>query len=366
MSATQLLWVRLEESAALFLLSANRPGLTQQELLILDQCRQKLVMARDCLDRAIKRPFSFWELLHEADALLLLVLPEPMLHTRAMEVQQLFEQKIKNRGLRELWLGTDERPGPLREAVHLLRRQLRPPEGFSVPQKLTAEQLARCRNTLRGALNVVRRQLDKSYWQISLNVSIQILSALLLLVIFAVALGLMYWQERLPKPPGRVSMANLRGIFQLCYFMLFGMTGAILSNMLSKERFAVSTGATARFFLYYLFVKPMIGAIAALLLVFTAHSGLMFSVVASASGATAPSSQAPIQIVTGSEDGVFFALAVLSLAIGFSADRMLSSMMDAVLGKIIRETQKEPPASVISPEALPGSQRTPPPRKETP
>jgi hypothetical protein len=308
-------------------------------------------MARDCLDRPMKRPFSFWELLHEADALLLLVLPEPMLLTQAMEIQQLFEQKITNRGLRELWLGTDERPGPLREAIRLLRRQLQPPDGYSVSQALSAEQLARCRNTLRGALNVVRRQIDKSYWQISLNVSIQILSALMLLVLFAMVLVLLYWQGRLPESPGRVAVSDPRMFLQRCHFILCGMAGAILSNMLSKERFAVSTGATARFYLYYLFVKPMIGATAALILVFIAHSGLMFSVVASSSGGTASSSQAPIQIVTGSEDGVFSALAVLSLAIGFSADRMLSSMMDSVLGKIVRETQKEAPTSVTTPEA---------------
>jgi hypothetical protein len=142
--------------------------------------------------------------------------------------------------------------------------------------------------------------------------------------------------------------------------MLAGMVGAILSNMLSKDRFSVSTGATVRFYLYYLLVKPLIGAVAALVFVLIAHSGLLFSITAASSGAPNP---APIQIVTGSETGVFFAFAVLSLAVGFSADRMLSSMMDSVLKKIVRDTQKEAPTSAASPEATPGASRAPGGRK---
>ncbi|MFY0528805.1 hypothetical protein ACN28I_38480 [Archangium gephyra] len=330
--ATQFLWDKLEGNAALLLLCANRPGLTAQDQVILEQCRQELELARNSLDRRVKRPFSFWALIHHVDALLLLVLPEQLLATRALEVRQRFEQKVSNPLLKELWLGTSQEPGPLRKAVQMLGLYLMPTEVPPVTQGLTDEQLLRCRHVLRGALNLLNVQSDKSFRQLSLNISIQILSALLLLGLFLVAL--LFQQGLFSKELTRFRPGDLSA------FIMFGMAGAILSNMLSKERFVVSMGATARYYVYYLFVKPQIGAFAALFFVMLDQAGLLLAVVVAPAERISP---ALIQIVVNSEQAAFFARMVLSVAIGFSADRVLSSMMDSVLGRLIKESDKEAP-----------------------
>ncbi|MFY0566933.1 hypothetical protein ACN28E_24265 [Archangium lansingense] len=344
--ATQFLWDKLEGSAALLLLCANRPGLTTQDQVILEQCRQKLELARNCLDRRIKRPFSFWALIHHVDALLLLVLPEQLLATRALEVRQRFEQKVSNPLLKELWLGTSQEPGPLRKAVQLLEFYLAPTEVSTVTQGLAEEQLLRCRHILRGALSLLNAQSDKSFQQLSLNISIQILSALLLLGLFLLAL--LFQQGLFSRELMRFRPGDLGA------FIMFGMAGAILSNMLSKERFVVSMGATARYYVYYLFVKPTIGAFAALFLVMLDQAGLLLAVVVAPAERISP---ALFQIVVNSEQAAFFARMVLSVAIGFSADRVLSSMMDSVLGRLLKESDRDASSSGPPPrERMPGGE----------
>lgn len=346
MSATQLLWGKLEGAAALLVLCANRTDLSKQEEVVLAQCQQKLELARDCLNRAVKRPFAFWVLIHDIDSMLILVLPEPLLATRALEVMRLFDQKISNPRLRELWLGTDQEPGPLREVVTRLRRDLTPSGDLGLLQPLTEEQRSRCRHVLQGALSIVNEQSDKGFWQLSLNVSIQILSALLLLGLLAVTLALFETSTL------HFGVTRPRDI---CQYIMSGMAGAILSNMLSRERFVVSTGATARYFVYYLFVKPLIGGFAALLLIFLEQAGLFLSVVVSERG-TVQNAGSIVLIVVGSKAAAFFARAALCLASGFSADRVLSSMMDSVLGRILKESEKSAPP--------PGATRTPTPNTE--
>lgn len=347
MSVSQLLWGRLENDAAQLVMSANRPDLTGEDQFVLEQCRQKLELARDCLDRALKRPFAFWELIHDVDALLLLVLPEQMLATRALEVMQLFDQKVSNPRLRELWLGTDPQPGPLREVVELLRRDLTPTDAMALAQPLTAEQLSRSRHVLRGALSIVNEHFDKGFWQLSLNVSIQILSAVLLLGLLVATILLFEYRWF------HLEILEARDI---CPYIVSGMAGAILSNMLSRERFLVATGATARYFVYYLFVKPLIGGFAALLLIFLERAGLLISVVVSQKGSV-QTAESIVLIVVASQPAAFFARTALSLASGFSADRMLSTMMDTVLGKLLKESEK----GVLSPGGVPGEKPAAPP-----
>jgi hypothetical protein len=67
---------------------------------------------------------------------------------------------------------------------------------------------------------------------------------------------------------------------------------------------------------------------------------------------TEDASTALVQIVVGSESAAFFALAALAVAVGFSANRMLSSMMERVLSRLWRQSE------TTSPPAPPGD-RTP-------
>lgn len=367
-ATTQRLWKKLEGDASLLALSAHRPDLSEQERLLIEQCQQKLEQAKDSIDRPFRRSFSFWELIHEVDALLLLVLPVPLLATQALEVMQKFDKKVSESRQRELWLGSEKQPGPLRTAVQLLVRSQSPTldgapgaRGFT----LSPEQLSSCRYTLYGALSLLDEQVDQGFWQLSTNVSLQVLSALLLLVF-----GLLWWtltSERMLKwlRLGDIGLLNLSAYFDvggtyfgsnqggqgitdipfivLLPFVMLGAAGAIVSNMLSKEPFVITMGATARGYVYYLFVKPLIGAFAALFLLFIERSDVLLSLVLILDDGTRVStaSRAAIQIVVHSVKAAVFTLAMLSVTAGFSADKLLSSMVDRALGLLFEKSEKQ-------------------------
>lgn len=360
-SATQLLWSRLEYVASLHDLCLRKDPLPEGDKDILAQCDEKLELARRCIDKKSQRwSFAFWSVIHEVDGLLLLVLPEEMLLPRALEIQQRFEAKVRDPVQRRLWLGEDGKSGPLPQAVQSLTGTSRALNA-SPPWR---ERLLQCRHVLRGALEQVNIRVDKSFWQLSINVTIQIFSTVLLMAFFAAAFAFSRslvegWRDMLVP-------------WALLFFTLAGAAGATVSNMLSKERFVVATGATSRYFIYYLLVKPAIGAFAALLLVLLEQSRMLLAVVVSprasvppmlwsppvtipylpeappivppAAPALGPGAEGPttalVQIVVDSEPAAFFALAALAVAVGFSADRMLSSMMDRVLGRLWTQSEK--------------------------
>jgi hypothetical protein len=334
-SATQQLWSRLESTASLLDLCRRKDPLTEDDKAIIAQCDEKLELARVCIDKKTQRwSFAFWSIIHEVEGLLLLVLPEPMLLSQALEVQHRFMRKMKDPVQRKLWLGEDGKSGPLPEAVQCLREASGPPYA----SLLAKQRVPQCRYTLRGALNLVNDQLDSSFWQLSINVTVQIFSTVLLVAFFAAAFAFSRslvdgWRDLLVP-------------WALLFFTLAGAAGATVSNMLSKERFVVSTGATGRYFAYYLLVKPAIGAFASLLLILLEQSRMLLAVVVAhrARAPVAPLTEAPttalVQIVVDSESAAFFALAALSVAVGFSADRMLSSMMDKVLSRLWSQSEK--------------------------
>jgi hypothetical protein len=370
-SAMQMLWSKLEATASLHQLCRQQQGLFEEAQVILALCAEKLEMARRCIDRKwLRSSFAFWPIIHEVDSLLLLVMPASMLLPEALEIQHRFEQKVKDPLQRRLWLGEPGKSGPLVQAVRSLGGRSEALDANLSVQSLSQEQLRYCRHVLRGALDLVNTQADKGFWQLSVNVTIQILSTLLLLAFSAAAFALpaalvTAWRDMLVP-------------WALMFFSLAGAAGAIVSNMLSRQRCIVTAGATIRYFIYYLLVKPVIGAFAALLLVLLEQSRILLAVVVaprasvpaaaadmpvtvpylpgvaplSAPAATptvAPATDAPItalvQLVVDSESAAFFALAALAVAVGFSADRMLSSMMDRVLSRLWRQSENMgPPA----------------------
>jgi hypothetical protein len=180
----------------------------------------------------------------------------------------------------------------------------------------------------------------------STNVSIQVLSMLLLVAIFSV-LFLFPW---IFPWWGFFDMDPLKFIPRdLLRMSLFGAGGATLSNMLSKEHFVVATGSTSRYFAYYLLVKPAIGAFAALFLFYLEQSGILLKVVILPE--TSRMATANFQIVVDSKEAAFFARGALAMVSGFSADRLLSTMMDKVLERLLRQTEKMWQHSASTPEA---------------
>ncbi|CAM4350870.1 hypothetical protein [Corallococcus exiguus] len=348
-SATQLLWNRVESNASLLELCRIRQDLTAEETAILRQCQEKLDAARWCLDKPTGRwSFSYWELIHEVDGLLLLVMPASMLVPRALEIQQQFERRVTD-SRAHLWLGADRTSGPLPRSVRQLTRVDGP--GNVAPPPLDAEESRYCRSVLRGALDSVNQQVDKTFWQLSINVSLQVFSTLLLLAVFVISFVLLT-RELIQTWPGELIP---RGLLLVGFA---GASGAIISNMLSKERFVVATGATGRFFAYHLMVKPVIGAFAALMLLFLEQSRMLLSVDTRTGSTGVDPSPALFHIVVSDNQAVFFTLMALAVVAGWSADKLLSSIMDKVLGRLLGQSEKVlPPSNLAS---------TPPPRTPAP
>jgi hypothetical protein len=391
-SATQLLWNKLESDASLFKLCQARADLTNEDRTTLEQCRQKLEVARRCIDKAWWRwSFSFWEVIHEVDGLLLLVMPPAMLLPQALDIQHQFERRMTDSVIRTLWLGADGKGGPLPQSTRLLSRLGRPPGEAVASPTPSKEQLARCRHVLRGALGVINGQGDKTFWQLSINVAIQVLSTVLLLAMFVLAFQ-GFRSEVVETWPAQVIPTGM------LLLSLAGAAGAVLSNMLSRERFVVATGATSRYFAYHLLVKPVIGGFAALMVLFLEQSNLLLAVIPrdasvpasvsapaaqpdeartpAPSGAPAPakakssaSNAAPadaespadttnpaiLHLVVSTRKAAFFTMVALAIAAGFSADRLLSSVMDNVLGRLLRQSEKVlPPATPPVAGAPPG------------
>ncbi|NPD22720.1 MULTISPECIES: hypothetical protein [Corallococcus] len=348
-SATQLLWNRVESNASLLELCRIRQDLTAEETAILRQCQEKLEAARWCLDKPTGRwSFSFWELIHEVDGLLLLVMPASMLVPRALEIQQQFERRVTD-SRAHLWLGADRASGPLPRSVRQLTRV--DESGGVAPPPLDAEESRYCRSVLRGALDTVNQQVDKTFWQLSINVTLQVFSTLLLLAVFVISFVLLT-RELIQTWPGELIP---RGLLLVGFA---GASGAIISNMLSKERFVVATGATGRFFAYHLMVKPVIGAFAALMLLFLEQSRMLLSVDTRTGSTGVDPSPALFHIVVSDNQAVFFTLMALAVVAGWSADKLLSSIMDKVLGRLLGQSEKVlPPSSSAS---------TPPPRTPVP
>lgn len=350
-SATQLLWNRLENDASLYELCKVREGLTEEDRVILEQCKQRLEVARRCLDRQFWRwSFAFWQIIHEVDGLLLLVMPQHMLLPHALEIQQQFERRVTDSAQKTLWLGAERTSGPVPQCIRLLRGEAPAPSDPDASLS-EAERLARCRHVLRGAQGVINDRVDKTFWQLSINVSIQVLSTLLLITLSLLAL-LGFNRSLVADWPDTLVPQGL------LLLSLMGAAGAVVSNMLSKERFIVATGATSRFFAYHLLVKPVIGAFAALTLLLVEQSNLLLAVVPRGPANDAGNNSALLNIVVKDWRAVFFTLAALAVVAGYFADRFLSSIMNNVLSRLLGQSEKLLPSSTPPDAGSPPGKRS--------
>lgn len=333
----EMLWDKLEQDVSVYLLCLRRTDLTQEDRDVLDLCKAKLELARDCLDRKTTLPFAFWHVIHEVDGLLLLVMPEDMLASRGLEVLDNFQRSVVDRGLRRIWLGDDdhEQKGPLPLAVHRLV-----PEGTSgTAAPLDTVSGLHCRQILRGALGVVDSQTNLGFWQLSMNVRIQVWSGVVLVALLAgLALLTALAIEPLQLP---------FGLWELLAYILAGVAGATLANMLSKDRFQVVQGDKSRWFLYYLFLKPLIGGCAALFFFLIEKSGFLLEVTERDS---VPSS-AFFQINVSDQTQLFLVMVALSIVAGAFADRILSSTMERVLQKMMMSSEKLPTSAGVPKKA---------------
>ncbi|WP_375766227.1 hypothetical protein NR798_31615 [Archangium gephyra] len=368
-------WAKLRslESTLRFLEEQQEGQTTLQARSVIKNLRERLKQAESWLESRRWRPHfplencQFWELIHGIAADLLLLLPLDMLATEALMVEENFRRNIHEPIARATWLGADDKPGPLCNAVRCVRELSHRVEGLKPDEEL---KLRHARQVLRSAQRQVLRHSDRYFLQLDLTMMIRTLSGALLVLLFILTLvghlpaqfaGLIL-KNPIELPWKGPAMSTLS-------LILLGAGGAITANMLSDKPVLVMRGPFWRQFVYYLFVKPSIGAVAAFLFYLLAVSQLFFS-IETATPVVGPLLQGPgqlqpaLRIVLGNNEALVCTYAILIIAVGFSAERFLSPIMDRVMNKLFITAEKTesspgtpapgaPPARTPAPAAPP-------------
>lgn len=362
--------VRSLESTLSFLDDHRREGPPNPQAESLSKnLRERLKQAETWLEARRWRPrlpldnCQFWELVHGVVADLLLILPLDMLATEALMVEENFRRNIQEPIARKTWLGSDDKSGPLCTAVRCVTEQAYRVEGLKPEEEL---KLRHARQVLRSALRQVLRHSDRYFLQLDLTMMIRSLSGSMLVLLFVLTL--------VGRLPAQFAGLILRNPIELPWkgsamstlaLILLGAGGAITANMLSDKPVLVMRGPFWRQFVYYLFVKPSIGAVAAFLFYLLAVSQLFFS-IETATPLASPLNplqdpgqlQPALRIVLGNNEALVCTYAILIIAVGFSAERFLSPIMDRVMNKLFVMAEKtEPSPGTPSPGTPPQAPR---------
>jgi hypothetical protein len=357
------LWVYIQRLEALLSLLRARRNELPKEGPDLEELQSRLAQARECAEKGSEHPYRrvdnilFWDLVHGIEADLLLLMPMDLLAAKALVVEEQFQRKIEEPVAREVWLGQDNKSGPLRRAVELIKA-LALQEPLSPRQQ---QELRLARYVLWDALHLLNGHTEKYFRQLYLNMVLRCVSGCLLLVSFCLSflIGLpQALYETLTSPTEPAVVWPWKGILSIA---LLGVAGAVVANLLSSDPLLSLRGTgTWRLFAYYLVIKPAMGAFAALLLFVLAQSQLLFSLESSGSEpprALAPDVQQlqppqprpPLRIQLGSETALACTYIVFFIAIGFSAEKFLGSAMDKVMDNLFVLAEKSEPSSNTPP-----------------
>ncbi len=330
------LWAKLQGMEASLHFLERHPQTTPEVRSQSRQLRERLGQASEYLAGArhglFFHPDVFLGVVQEVAADMLLLMPVDMLAVEARGVEEQFHRNIHDPIARATWLGSDEKPGPLREATQWVAQRSVQTEGLGAEE---TSRLLQARHVLRNALRMVNEHSDMHSRQLSFALLIRIWSCVLLLGMFLVSVMVdrSLWLEN-----------NGEAKTELLGLSLLGAAGAIVANMISETPMLVSSGPLWRHVVYYLFVRPALGAFAAFLFYLLERSQLLFGFTAGNGDAT-QQGHPPIRIVLGGAQAIEYAYALISIAVGFSAEKLLGATMDRVLGRLFSMADK----SVSSP-----------------
>ncbi|NOJ93800.1 hypothetical protein HMI51_12785 [Corallococcus coralloides] len=319
---------------------------------LLEQLLYRLTLAKSCIEgqdsrqRIRRNDPQFWGLVHGIEADMLLLMPPAMLATQALEVEEQFRRNVEESISRQTWLGLDGNSGPLPKAVKTVL------DGANSSGNQGSEDggLTYARNVLRGAIQLVNKQSDRRFRQLAFALLVRSLSGVLLVLLFVAAFffNMKAW---LPESASTFPLTTWHVPLPMLSLLLLGAAGAILANMTSEPPVLAARGPRWRQFVYYLFVRPAIGAFAAFLFYLLARSQLLFS-IEQAFGQESTTQPPAIRIVLSGPVAVDYAFAIISIAVGFSADRVLSSTMDKVLSRLFHMADKNVQSPNLPPTAL--------------
>lgn len=298
-------------------IKARGPTPDQQSLIKI--CETYLETARSYLDRPwwalrSRHPHMIWEMLHRVDEYFILLMKNEEFYSKASYVKNSFDLNIKDDKVREEWIGAN---GKLKKALDNITAGIYN-EGD--------------RYAVKDALNLVNEQMDRTFWQLSMNTLTSVYSGVLLGLLMLLA-----WIYHTKGPATGILYSLDKGGLSEHYkaLIVLGLMGAYLSNLMTTENFLYIQGAPFwRYFLHNLVSKPLMSGFAAVFIYILARSKLIFSITTS--GQTQPQ----IININVPDGGVGYAYALLAIISGFAADKLLRNMIDSVLKKLEQKAEK--------------------------
>ncbi len=296
--------------------------------ITIDACETYLKKARyylgqrgwgwSCPFSGRRHPHLVWELLHRVDECFILLIKKEELFSRAITLKTSFDLNIKEEKVRKEWIGEEGKEGRFKKIIDELEK---------------GENLEPNTIVLRDALRIVNEQMDRTFWQLSMNTLTSVWSGTFLAGLMALA-----WYV---GPWGPISLLKGENLCENYLTLIaLGLMGAYLSNLITKEDFLyVRGGPFWRYFLHNLFAKPVTSAFAAVFIYFIEKSKLIFSIGLQENGAKA-SKAAEIITLNVSSDSAGYVYAVIAIASGFAADKILRSTIDGVLKKLEQKAEK--------------------------
>jgi hypothetical protein len=337
--AEEDLWARMIELNDRLRELEKGPLMSDVQKEILQKCIEKLEEAKAAIKSTwggrgllpiLKKNYRiFWSLVHRVDEDILLLVPQDGLLGNAIDIKAFFDMNIKEEKIRAEWLGSAEKKGKLQESIEKLE---------------VGKDFDQVRCILRGALRIANDQMDQTFWALSLNALVSLLSCTLLGLLMVI-----FWFFCYKNTSECLAMGSIRD--GLITIALLGLMGAYVSNVMTKEDFLFIRGPFWRYLLHHIFSKPILSAFAAVFIFLLEKSKLIFSIgpvgdltagAAAGAGAGAAPAATALQIITlnvqkGTEGYVY---AILALVSGFAAEKILRGMIDKVLKRLEDKAEK--------------------------
>jgi hypothetical protein len=253
----------------------------------------------------------FWRLLHRVDEDLLLLIPDSDLMANAANIKAYFDLNVVEEKIRNEWLGTAQTTGKLIETIEAIKTE---------PSDM------KNRYMLKQALRILNDHMDSTFLKLSLNTLMSVVSGALLGLFM-----LIFWTIQSRKDFLFDSLIQI----DILSISILGLIGAYLSNLLTKEDFLFASGAFWRHIFHYTISKPILSAFAAVFIFLIEKSKLIFAIEAGEAGQI--KQLITLNVPQSAENYVY---AILAIASGFSADKILRGMIDRVLKRLEEKAEK--------------------------
>ncbi|MBI5193796.1 MAG: hypothetical protein HZA08_10200 [Nitrospirae bacterium] len=277
----------------------------------------------------------FWELVHRTDEDIILLVPEAELLSKAVDVKTSFDLNIKDEALRIEWLGNEGEKGELLMAIDRISKVSQTEAVISQKGLLNGtKEIEESRYIIKEAMKIINERMDHSFWILSLNNLVGVLSSFLLAFWMFIFYFLCY-------PTQLVGLAVFPFKEIVIPVSILGLIGAYVSNIITREDFLFIKGPFWRYMVHHIISKPILAAFAAVFICVLEKSKLIFSITpVTESGETMTTGIQQIISINVPADYAGYVYAILAIASGFSADKLMRGMIDRVLKRLEENAEK--------------------------